>query len=67
MAVTENRTQPIRSGIICVVLLGLVLLGLSACGIPSRPHLIGTVTSDPKTFNTYLAAESSSRDAITYL
>ncbi|MEN9201768.1 MAG: ABC transporter substrate-binding protein [Thermostichus sp. DG_1_6_bins_120] len=67
MAVTENRTQPIRSGIIWVVLLWWGILGLSACGIPSRPHLIGTVTSDPKTFNTYLAAESSSRDAITYL
>jgi len=51
-----------------VSLLGILLLWLGACAAPARPpHLIATVTSDPKTFNTYLAAESSSRDAIAYL
>ncbi|MGQ9837465.1 MAG: ABC transporter substrate-binding protein [Cyanobacteriota bacterium] len=65
----ERRTKPKWGSLFWVLLLGLGILcsGISGCAAPSRPHLIGTVTSDPKTFNTYLAAESSSRDAITYL
>jgi peptide/nickel transport system substrate-binding protein len=68
MRVAERRTKPIGGSILWAVLLwlGILCCGVSGCAVPTRPHLIGTVTSDPRTFNTYLAAESSSRDAITY-
>ncbi len=68
MGVAEGRTKQMRGNIFWAVLLwlGLLCCGVSGCAVPTRPHLIGTVTSDPRTFNTYLAAESSSRDAITY-
>ncbi|MDX2273188.1 MAG: ABC transporter substrate-binding protein [Cyanobacteriota bacterium] len=50
-------------------ILNLLVWLLAACGEPTvvRETLVSSVISDPKTFNPYLQAESSSREVTAYL